>query len=264
MLRTSFRDDPSLQQRRGRAALHTSVRFRPQVEALEDRTVASSTTLTVTPNPATAGQTLTLAASATGVAGKFMGPGLPFNFSVQFEFYSSGTLLGQRSQNFTAFSPQATVSDQLAVPLPAGMHFLHVKLVNLHEPGTRSTSPIVFVPVDHPPQTNLAGVVSLTRSLLQFNARKGRLLQSLIVLSTSPLVQRVQGQLFLVLTGLNRKARVRGAGSDFQRAVAGRVAINLNMDQLVPGHPVGLILEFRGVTPRQLNRIAASILVGPQ
>src|SRR5262245_23066920 len=155
MFRTSFHDGPGLQQRRGRAALHTSARFRPQVEALEDRTVASSTTLTVTPNPAPPGQPVTLVAAATGVGGilEVTPDGRArLRVVVRFEFYADGTLLAQRSQDSFAFdSRTTTVSDQFAVSLPTGTHTLVVKLVNLVIPDGSSTSAPVSLVVAHPP-----------------------------------------------------------------------------------------------------------------
>jgi hypothetical protein len=231
------------------------------VEALEDRTVASATTLTVTPSPATAGQAVTLAASATGVL--VPGPFPPDKVSIRFDFYADGTLLGQRSQTIRTLQTIVSASDQLAVSLPPGQHTLIVKLVNLDIPSDSSTSAPVSVVVSHPPQTGLAGLVSVTRGLSRFNAQKGRLLQTLTVANTSGVVQPGQGQLFLVLSGLKRKARVRLAGGAFQRATAGRVAINLNLDQLAAGQLLNLLLEFRGIDPRQLKRVTTSVVVGP-
>lgn len=262
MFRTSFRDGPSLQQRHRRAPLHTSVRFRPQVEALEDRTVASSTTLTVAPNPVTAGQAVTLAASATGIQNRSV-----FNrdweVSVRFEFYADGALLGQQSQYVFSAVPRTSLSAQLAVSLPVGTHTLSVRLVNLFVPTDSSASAPVSLGVVHPPQTSLAGLIGVARGLSKFDAQKGRLLQRLTVTNASGAVQGGQGQFFLVLTGLHRKARVRAAGGAFQRAVGGRVAINLNLDQLAAGQQLNLLLEFRGMEPRQLKRVAASVVVGP-
>src|SRR5262245_16075571 len=121
-------DGFGLRERRGRAALHPSARFRPQVEALEDRTVASSTTLAVAPNPATPEQLVTLAATATGV----VGDPLSNVVRARFEFYADGRLLGERSQHFQGRNPVSTVSDQLTVSLPVGTHTLSVRLVNLN------------------------------------------------------------------------------------------------------------------------------------
>jgi hypothetical protein len=90
--------------------------FRPRLECLEGRDVPSTTTLTVAPNPGTAGQVVTLTATITMTDGDAIQPGTGWKGPGRVIFYDGGTALAM-----VTVTPSLSGSQGTAVMTTSGL-----------------------------------------------------------------------------------------------------------------------------------------------
>jgi hypothetical protein len=226
-----------------------AARFRPRVEALEDRTVAAATTttLTVSATSVTAGQPITLTATVTG--GDLF-PGF-------LTFYDGTTSLG----GSTSIRPDGE-SAQRTVVLGLGTHFLKARWGGsaVDFPSESATVVVQVNPARPAPGTDLSGLAHLIPGKDRFNARRHRLRRSLTLVNAGG--TSLDGPLFLVLTGLPRKVRLRGLDGVLHRPSAGRLVLDLHLGQLAAGQLFTFTLDFTKVNSARL-RYTAQLVVGP-
>lgn len=234
--------------------------FRPRLEYLEDRTVLAptTTTLTLVPNPATAGQAVTLTATVTG--GIFT-PG-SWGGSVTFR-------IGSNPLGTVAVTPGAGqgVATFATSGLGTGGYFFTAQyngetdpiFLFVNDPST--SAPVVLVvnapPAPPPPIANVAALVSTARVPIP-GQPNGRL--QLVTLRNNS-GQTVQGPLFLILRGLRGKVRLRNASGLTRTHGKPGDPFVIDTVTLHPGGEVTLLLRFSN--PRQQRiRFTMEVLAG--
>jgi hypothetical protein len=219
----------------------TASSFRPCVEKLEDRTVPSNTALTVSPNPAIAGQSITLSALVTANLSDFVQPGGGFPPG-QVTFFDGAAplktvVVTPSSSNLRQGSAQLTTSS-----LGVGTHSLIAKYsgddVILGGSTAGSTSNTVSEVVN--PEL-AADVTSLTRVTVRRLPGNEAL-----VLVKNKSGQTIGGLLYLEITGLPKTVHLLGKhGTIHAHKPKGSPFVTDNVT-LGPGGFVGFLLQFSG------------------
>ncbi len=241
--------------------------FRPCVEGLEARDVPSTTALTVSSSPATAGQPLTLTATVTESGSDSVQPGLTFFYiheSPLVQFFDGSTFLGgayvipkqgdnppdvnQGSAQLTLLGGLAAGTHSLTAQYPGEAVQYNTTLFR----DAGSTSPAVTEVVKAPPASptsSQAAPVSLTAAgagwvvlmpVLQASHHHGSpAVQQFTLVNTAH--SAVEGPLFIVLRGLNRNVHVKGHSG---ATLSGSPFILLSAGGLAAGQSMPLTLSF--------------------
>jgi hypothetical protein len=245
-------------------------RFRPQLECLEDRSVPTATTtaLTASLNPALVGQPITFTATVTG--GDFPAGGTP----------GAGFFLAGGSNDVTFFdgaTPLATVTPTptggpnnesralFTTPnLGLGAHAITARYnsasftnaafaFRMDDASTSGAVNEVINPA-------VAADVSAAVSVVRVPGRRNAAVRQLTLRNTGG--GTVEGPLYLVLHGLKRKVRLKGAsGLAQQHGPPGDPFITLNAT-LLPGGELTVLLRFSNPKHKTI-RFTAQVLAGP-
>jgi hypothetical protein len=243
-------------------------KVRPRVECLEDRTVLSTTDLMVSPNPATAGQAVTLTATVTETAGDEVSPGTSPIGEGRVTFLDGSTPLA------TAVSVSNTNSTQGVAKfttsgLGVGTHFLTAQYTgesvsNPFPPPflfstVGSTSGAVAEVVNPLPPVDVTGSVSLTPVKPRKHQPANPLRQGEVLRNVGGTT--LHGPLDLVLDGLTPTVRLKnrsGFAQGHGHAGAPYLAADVTLD---PGQEVTLTLLFSDPRHRKI-RFTAAVFAG--
>jgi hypothetical protein len=253
---------------RGRPALVRPRKFVPVLEALEGRDTPSTTVLTVSPNPATAGQAVTLTATVTSSGGELLqrGMGLPPG-SVTFFDGSASLRTVQVVRNFG--NGRRGDAQFSASGLGVGTHSLSARysgesgqdaLGGFSENAPSTSNPVsevINAPSD--PGHGVINAPNVSVARVPVPGMRNAAVQLVQLRNTSGVA--VKGPIFLVLHGLKRKVRLKGAsGLAQQHGQPGDPLVQLNVT-LLPGAELTLGLQFSNPT-HQPMRFTAEVLVG--
>lgn len=224
-------------------------RFRPAVEALEDRSmaVATTTTLAVSPGPIFAGQAILLTATVTAPSAADPGP---------VSFFDNGLLVGQ-IQNVTPNGASAAI----VVTLSAGAHSLTARFDGSAN-GDPSTSAAVLVSTVDP-----ATAIQNVSDRLQVSVTPVRrflfgLLRRVQVTIRNVSGDVIQGPFFVLLPRLPRGLRLLSRlGFAVTPDFFGRRFAEVNLPQLNPGQTFSFPLVLLGSLPR--GGLRPIVLAGP-
>src|SRR5262249_18463827 len=163
---------------RGRPALVRRRKFVPAVEALEGRDTPSFTVLTVSPNPATAGQTVTLTATVTKSAGDDLQPGTGaggfvafFDGSARLEAVHVVPVSGTTTQGVARFSTSGLGVGTHPLSAQYGGDFLNTSFTGQ---STSDTVSEVINPVPPPPPAPAPSPQVVAVAVRQKGGSRGR------------------------------------------------------------------------------------------
>jgi hypothetical protein len=245
-------------------------RFRPQLECLEDRSVPSNTatTLTTSLNPATLGQPITFTATVTGgffPAGANPGGGFFLKSGTNdVTFFDGATPLttikptptgGANNESRALFTSSALGLGTHAITARYNGVIFGGAIVDVG--GDPSTSKAVNE-VINPAIALDAAAVSVAP--VRLPGLRNATVQLVRLRNTGGTT--VEGPLYLVLHGLRRGVRLKGAsGVAQQHGRPGDPFLALNVT-LLPGGELTLGLLFSNPTRRTI-RFTAQVLAGP-
>src|SRR5262245_28579195 len=249
-------------------------RFRPQLERLEDRSVptatATATALTSSLNPAVVGQPVTFTATVTGgdfPAGTILNGyrlGLGTN---DVTFFDGATPLGTVKPTPTGGANHESRALFTSSALGVGTHVITAHdnrsiLVNnidgIIAVNEGSTSNAVNEVINPSIALDAPAAVSVTRVSLP--GLRNPAVQLITLRNTGGAT--VEGPLYLILHGLRRGVRLKGAsGLAQQHGRPGDPFLALNVT-LLPGGELTLGLLFSNPTRRSI-RFTAQVLAGP-
>ncbi len=249
-------------------------RFRPQLECLEDRSVptATTTTLTASLNPALVGQPVTFTATVTGgdfPAGGSPGPGFFLTSGTNdVTFFDGATPFGTVKPTPTGGANNESRAQFTTSGLGVGTHAITARYngATFFDGVTffyndASTSSAVNEVISAPPPSIAADVsaaVSVARVPIPgLHNPAVRLVKLHNAGGTT-----VEGPIYLVLHGLKRKVRLKGAsGLAQQHGKPGDPFVLLNVS-LRPGEEFTLLLRFSNPKHKTI-RFTAQVLAGP-
>ena len=233
--------------------------FRPRVEALERRDTPSTTVLTVSPNPATVGQPVTLTATVTESPMDTLQPGLGVPAGT-ITFLDGPTSLGKVKVTPTAGTTNQGTAQLTTLGLGAGTHSLtaaysgEITTVPLILVISASTSPAVSETINPLPLPTPAAPVDVT-SLVSVSVRRGLLHGQQLVTVTNTSGQAITGPLYLVFSRLPRRVRLRGASG----ATQAHNPFLLDAVTLLPGGYANFLASFTG---QKAVRFTAAVFAG--
>jgi Bacterial Ig-like domain (group 3) len=263
-------------------------RFRPQLERLEDRSVPTATTtaLTASLNPAALGQPITFTATVTG--GDFPAGTIPQFYTRDsgtndVTFFDGATPLATLTPTPTGGPNNESRARFITSGLGSGTHaitaryngvrvyvdFLGGKYYTSEDLSTSNAvnevitavNEVITAPPPAPPPA-IAGDVSGAVSVARVPLPGARNAAVRLVRLRNTGGATVEGPLYLVLHGLKRKVRLKGAsGLAQQHGQPGDPFVTLNVS-LRPGEELTLILRFSNPTHRSI-RFTAQVLAGP-
>jgi hypothetical protein len=227
--------------------------FRPGLERLENRDTPSTTVLDVAPNPATAGQLVTLTATVTEGAFDNVQPGAgdrPGTVS----FLDGAALLMTVTVTKKAGTTNQGVAQLTTAALALGTHSLTARYSGEDIAGilftASSTSSAVSetinpvpVPVDVTP-------------LVSVKVRRGLPRNQQLVTVTNTSGQALTGPLYLVFTRLPRRVRLKGASGMTQA----HNPFLLDAVTLLPGGYANFLASFSG---NKAVRFTTEVFAGP-
>jgi hypothetical protein len=241
--------------------------FRPRVEHLENRDTPSTTLLTVTPNPATVGQAVTLTATITESGTDILQPGTGDAPAGSVTFMDgSVTLMTVKVSPKTGTTTQGTAQFTTS-GLMAGTHSLTAAYSgeNIFFPATLfanpSTSPAVSETINPVPPTPTPAPPAITDVTPMVSVREGKILpgnQQLVTVTNSS-GQEISGPLYLVFTKLPKHVRLRG-GSGTTHSHAPGSPFLLDEVTLLPGGFVNFLASFSG---RKAGHLPTKVFAGP-
>src|SRR5262245_34526060 len=243
---------------------------RPGLEVLEDRSLLSTTLLTVAPNPATDGQAVTLTATVTRTDRDMIQPGTGTSSQGKVTFFDGPTPLGNVKVTPTPGSTTEGTAQFSTTALGVGTHSLSAQYSGDTSPSSglglpyatgSSTSnavtevinpPPVPLPVPLPAATlvNVTSQVKLT--LMQQKRGRGGVLKERMKLRLGGPDRRA-GSLFVVLRGLPRRVRLKNASGQGP-------FLRLDVGQVSPGQEFNLTFLF--LPPRRRVAFTADVFVG--
>jgi hypothetical protein len=241
-------------------------RFHPRVEGLEDRSLLTptSTVLTVAPMPATPGQSVTLTATITG--GDFAAGGDPLVFDLV-TFLDGGTTLGsvkpkptggpnQESRAQFTTSSLALGGHNLSAMYSGGIDFGQIKTNDPSASGTVVEMVNVPPPLPVVMPLDVSELVSITTQRHHSNAPR----QQVTLRNIGGTA--IAGPVFLLLSGLNRKVRLKNAAGIAQgQGHAGEPYVEDNVS-LNPGGEITLMLVFGNPRHKAIH-FHTAVLAGP-
>jgi hypothetical protein len=241
-------------------------RVRPRVERLEDRSLlsATTTTLTVSPNPVTVGQSVTLTATITG--GDFTA-GSDLFVTDPVMFMDGATPLTSVTPHSTGGPNHESRAQFTTTSLAIGSHNLVAKYGGGFDPimllfNDASTSATVVegvnapLPPTPPTPLDVSALVSVTSPRHKHNALR----QTINLHNSSGTA--ITGPVFLLLGGLNPKVRLKNAVGTAQRnGHAGEPFLEDNVS-LNPGGDLSLMLVFGNPRHKPI-RFRTTVLAGP-
>jgi hypothetical protein len=246
------------------SAVHRQ-RFRPRVERLEDRTVpsATSTALTVSPMPATTGQSVTLTATITG--GDFAAGGDLFASAEMVTFLDGGTTLGSvmpkptggpNNESRAQFTTSSLVvgSHNLSAMYGGGIDLVFLKFNGASTSGT--VVEMVNVPPPVPMLLDVSALVSVTTQRHRRNAPR----QLVTLRNTGGTT--ITGPVLLLLGGLNPKIRLKNAAGTAQGHGHTGEPFLRDSISLDPGGEITLMLVFGNPRHKAIH-LRTAVLAGP-
>src|SRR5262245_2671561 len=251
-------------------------RFRPQLECLEGRSVprATTTALTASLNPATPGQAITFTATVTGGAfpagSKFGDPYSLESGTNDVTFFDAATPLLTVTPTPTGGPNNESRAQFTTSNLGLGTHAVTARynsarylnfLSNNSIIDDASTSSALIEGINAPPPSiaaDVSGAVSVTAVPMP---RRRNSAVRLVKLHNAG-GTTVEGPLYLVLHGLKRKVRLKGAsGLTQQHGPPGDPFVLLNV-RLLPGGEHAVFLRFSNPKHKTI-RFTAQVLAGP-
>jgi hypothetical protein len=183
----------------------TGAAFRPRVEPLEDRTVPSTTVLTVSPNPSIARQPVTLTAIVTESGSDELQPGdgIPVPGSVQ--FFDGATALGTVTVTRSSTNITQGTAQLMTMALGAGTHSLTAQYSGDIFGGLQtfgSTSNAVSDVVNPGVAADITGLTKVTVQHFPGN-------EALVTVKHKT-GQTISGPLYLEITGLPKNVHLLG------------------------------------------------------
>jgi hypothetical protein len=165
--------------------------------------------------------------------------------------------------NVTNMTVDQGVAQLSTAALAVGLHALSARYSGELDPSLNptagSTSAAVEVQINHLPGSDVSGLASLRAGRARFNAVRQRLRRSVTLVNSSGVA--LQGPVFLVLTGLPRKVRLRGLDGLLHRSIGGRLVLDLHLNQLAVGQSFAFTLDFTKVSSARL-RFTTQLFVG--
>jgi hypothetical protein len=253
-------------------------RFRPQLECLEDRSVpaATKTTLLASLNPAVLGQPITFTATVIGgdiAPGSSPSPAQAFTLTSgtnDVTFFDGATPLAtvKLTPISTTFDPTSLFESRAQFTrsgLGLGTHVITARyngatfksLFSTFEDLPSTSNPLNEVINPPPPLADVSAAVSVARVPLP--GLRNPAVQLVRLRNTGGAT--VEGPIHLVLHGLRRGVRLKGAsGVAQQHGRPGDPFLTLDVT-LLPGGELTLVLLFSNPTGRNI-RFTAQVLAG--
>jgi hypothetical protein len=234
--------------------------FRPVLERLENRDTPSTTLLTVSPNPATVGQTVTLTATVTESGGDSLQPGTGVPPGTVTFKDGSATLMTVTVSPTGGMSSQG-VAQLTTSALGAGAHSLTAHYSGeANPPVVASASPSnAVVETINPPAPPAPATPADVTPLVSVVVRRGLPRGQQLVTVTNTSGQAITGPLYLVFTRLPRRVRLKGSSGATQAHAPGSPFL-LDAVTLLPGGFVNFLASFSG---HKAGPIATEVVAGP-
>jgi hypothetical protein len=227
-------------------------RFHPCVEALEDRTLATVTTLTVTPTRVNVGQSIILTAVVSDGT---------ISSSGTVQFFDRGLLIGQvNNVNPIGGNPGTAI---ISVVLGAGVHTLTASYGNdvLNSSSTSGTV-LVVVGQTRTTVTNVTGRVRVILGPWQVGNVSPMTLQRRVTLVNT--TDTPIGGPFFLLARWPSFLKLKGkTGLATSPGLIGLRFLRVNLGQLAPGQSFTFTLEATGTPPRHTPPIFVYAGPGP-
>jgi hypothetical protein len=236
-------------------------RFRPCLEALEARDTPSTTSLTVSPNPAPVGQTITLTATITETTGDQVQPGAGLFTAGKVTFFDGGNQIGSPVNVTPKRGTTNQGTAQLTTSLALGNHSLTASysgdsdITTMGSADTAASNSGAVLEVVNLAM-NPAQAMDVTAQA-PVTARKNLPGGQVLVTVTNESVQTIQGPLFLVFTHLPKKVHVKGAAGMTQT----HSPFLEDEVTLLPSGFVNFLVSFSGTGGRRVH-FTTEVLAG--
>jgi hypothetical protein len=243
--------------------------FRPGLERLESRDTPSTTLLTVTPNPATVGQTVTLTATMTESLGDLVQPGTGINPGKVNFMDGSATLMtvtvtpkaGTTTQGVASFTTSALSAG--AHSLTAGYNGDYLLGVGTFSSTSNAVMETINAPAP-PPTTpalvNVSASVTLTPVKPKMHHHANPLRREFTLQDHGA---AVAGPVFVVVRSLAPKVTLKNAsGKTTNQGTIGDPFVRLDVSLLTAGRDLDVVLAFANPKHKHFH-FTTEVFAGP-